>query len=473
MKLLAHLRRHQTLYALLLVAALARLLFFVDFHEVWWDSGVYVGMAKHLWSAGNAGLWEHIRPVLWPLIIGAAWMLKAHMVWFARSIEFLLTIISTGLVYALGRKLFSQRAAILASVVWTFSAIVFYLGFHEYTELPAVVLALAAVLAFAHERWFLAGLLTGLAFLMKFPAGIFLVVLCLALLVQKRWKAFLPLGIGFAIPAAAFLLFNQVMYGTLFGPLIAARESILSVLGCNVLRFKPWWQYAAWILTDNWLNAFALLGLATMVMRWKKQFILPLLALMIPAAYFMQLHCREYRYLVLFLPFVALATGQGITQVCDWLERTNALKRYAWPLILLVVLGVSVFHGILFYQGNELRTPDPAAEQYYHWLQGKQVAGEIWTSNPIISVYTDAPVQKLYYPIYEQGSAADFNAYLSQHASGIGAVFLDNCGGGIVCPPDDLRCEEQLRAMRSFLNENFKQVFYAQSGACWYAIYAR
>jgi len=473
MKLLSHLQRHQTFYSLLLVAALARLLFSFDFHEIWWDAGVYFGMAKYLWSAGSAGLWEHIRPVLWPLVIGAAWTLKLNMVWIARIIEFMLTLISTGLVYALGRKLFSQRAAVLASIIWAFSAIVFSLGFHEYTELPAVTLVLAAVLAFAYFRWFLAGILMSLAFLMKFPAGIFLVVLCLALLAQRRWKSFILLGIGFAIPTVAFLIFNQAMYGTMLGPLIAARESILSVLGCNVLRFKPWWQYVAWILADNWLNAFALLGLAVMAMRWKKRYTLPVLALVIPAAYFMQLHCREYRYLVLFLPFVALVTGHGIAFVSEWLERKAVLKRYAWPVILLVVLGVSVFHGIVFYQENERRTPDLAAEQYARWLQGKQIIGEIWTSNPIISVYTDAPVQKLYYPIYEQGSATDFNAYLSQHASEIGTVFLDNCGGGIVCPPNDARCEEQLHAMRSFLNENFKQVFYAQSGRCWYAIYAR
>jgi len=467
MNVLNHLKKHQELYAVLAIALLARLLYFFDFHEIWWDSGVYLGMAKYLWSAGSAGLWEHIRPVLWPLLIGVAWWLKLNMVWFARVFELVISMISIALVYALGRKLFSQRAAVIASILWAFSAIGFYLSFHEYTELPAVTLVLAALLAFTDERWAWAGVFASLAFLMKFPAGIFVPVLVIALLAQKRWRALLPFGIGFAVPTAAFLVFNQLMYGTAFGPLIDAHASILSVLGCNVLRYQPWWQYVVWIFTDNLLNVAAIGGIALVVARGKKQQVLPVLALVIPAVYFMQMHCREYRYLVLFLPMVSLFAGAGIAAAGDWLNR----KRL-WTAVVLVVVAASVFQGVLFYQGNERLTPDLAAEQYDHWLGGRHIDGEIWSSNPVVSVYTDAPVQKIYYPLYEQGSATDFTNYLRAHAGRVGAVLLDNCGGGIICPQGDVHCAEQLNATRSILNQNFKQVFFAQSGNCWYSIYA-
>lgn len=468
MNLLKHIQKHQTFYALLLVAALARLIFLFDFHEIWWDAGVYHGMAKYLWSAGSAGLWEHIRPVLWPAILGAAWQLNANMVWFARILEFVLALVSTGLVYMLGRKLFSQRAAILSSVIWTFSSIVFYLGFHSYNEIPAITLVLAALTAFVYNRWFLAGFLTGLAFLTKFPAGIFIVVLGIVLLSQKRWKTCIPLGIGFVIPAGAFLLFNQWMYGAALGPLIDARSAILNVLGCNVLRFKPWWQYFSWIVTDNWLNVFAIVGIAAVAKQWKK-YLLPLLALILPLLYFMQLHCREYRYLVLFLPFVVLFSGHGLALITDWLQKWD--KKQAWTVVLLVVLGSSIAHSMWFYQNNESRTPDIAAEQYYHWLQDKQIKGEIWSSNPTVSVYTDQKVNKIYYPVFEKHTATDFLTYLTRNPDRIGAVLLDNCGGGIICPPDDAKCEESLESTRSVLNEKFSQVFNAWSGACWYEIY--
>jgi len=468
--MMKHVQKHRLLYAVLIAAIIARLVFLFDYHEIWWDSGVYFGMAKYLWSGGSAGLWEHIRPVLWPAILGVAWWLKLNMVVLARALEFLLVPVSTVLVYFLGRKWFSQRAAALACIVWAFSGIVFYLGFHEYTELPAATLVLAGLLAFAHKRSFWAGVLVSLAFLMKFPAGIFIVALGLSLLAQRKWKALVPLGAGFAIPAAAFLLFNFFLYGSFLSPFIAARETILQVLGCNVLHYKPWWQYFAWLWEENRLHAFGLLGIGALALRWRKN-IPQLLALIVPVAYFMQLHCREYRYLVLFLPMIALTTAHGIALVSERLEKHKSFRKRAWTAIVLLVFALSAFHGTLYYIGNEARTPDIAAERYFHWLENKQIDGEIWSANPVVSAHTDRLIHKIYYPVYAHGTATDFNAYLRGNKNRIGAVLLDNCGGGIICPPDDAQCASELASMRAFLNENFKQVFFEQSGRCWYAVY--
>jgi hypothetical protein len=473
MKLLNCLKNNRMLFAILFAAVFARLVYFFDWHEIWWDSGVYFGMAKYLWSGGASGLWEPIRPVLWPLILGAGWAVNLNIVWFARILEFLLSIVSIILVYAIARKIFSQRAAVVSSAVWAFSSIVFYMGFHEYTEIPEVTLVLAAVLAFVSGRNFAAGIFAGLAFTMKFPAGIFLAVLGLCLILQKRWKPAVNLGIGFAIPAISFLVFNQAMYGSMLKPIIEAHKSILLVVGCNILRYKPWYQYFGWILFDNVLNLFALLGIAVAVRNWKKQYFLPLLSLLLPLAYFSQLHCRDYRYLVLFLPFVILFTGYGIDRLISALEEYKKISKYVLPIALIIVFAVSAVHGILFYQHNELRNPDLAAERYYNWLETRQVEGEIWSSNPVIAAYTDQKINKIYYPVYGQETATDFNKYLEANSERVGAVLLDNCGGGLICSPDDEKCPVELEKMRVLLNERFRQVFFDESGRCWYSIYSR
>ena len=466
------LKHHQLIFIIIALAAFTRLLFFFEQREIWWDAGVYIGMAKYLASAGSAGLWEHIRPVLLPAILGIFWWFKLNLVWIARIIEFLLALISTGLVYMLCRKFFSQRAAIISSTLWAFSAIVFFMSFHAYTELLAVTFVLGALVAFTDNRYFLAGLLASFAFLAKFPAGIFIVVIGIAILLQKRWKSLIPTGIGFAIPTAAYLIFNYLTQGSAITPLIDARESILSVLGCNVLRFQPWWQYFSWIFVDNWLNIAAIIGLVAVVYRWKKQYTLPVLALALPALYFMQMHCREYRYLVLFLPFVVMLTGHGISLITDWLERKKQWKKYIWPAILIAVVTISVFHAITFYHANEI-VPNNNAERYFHWIEDKEITGEIWSSNPVISAYTDHPVKQIYYPLFGQALASNFNNYLEKNTDRIDAVFLDNCGGGIICASDDQGCENELERMRGILNEHFNLAFFAESGRCWYAIYSR
>ncbi len=468
----AFIKRHWLVCSVIVVALLARLLYFFDWHEIWWDSGVYFGMAKYIWSGGSAGLWEPIRPMLWPLVLGFGWWLRLDIVWFARLLEFLLSLVSIALVYAIGRKLFSQRAAIISSIVWAFSPIVFYLGFHEYTEIPEVTVVLAAVLAFLSRMNFVAGVLAGLAFLTKFPAGIFVVILGICIVIQRRWKNLIPLGAGFLIPAAIFLAFNKAMYGSMLLPIIEAHNSILIVVGCNILRYKPWYQYFGWILFDNIFNVFALLGIVVAVKGWKRQYWLPLLSLLVPLVYFSQLHCRDYRYLVLFLPFVVLFAGCGIDAMVCWLEKREKIANYVWIVVLIVVFAVSASHAILFYHNNEPRTTDIAAERYYSWLENRNVRGEIWITNPVIAAYTDQKVNKIYYPIYGGETAADFNRYLELNRQKIGAVLLDNCGGGLVCSPDDEKCPVELDKMRAFLNVNFRQVFFDQSGRCWYSVYA-
>ncbi|MEM2916113.1 MAG: glycosyltransferase family 39 protein [Candidatus Woesearchaeota archaeon] len=473
MNIIRCLRRHWLVCSVIIVAALARLIYLFDWHEVWWDSGVYFGMAKYLWSGGTSGLWEPIRPVLWPLIIGFGWWLKFNIVWFARILEFLLSVISILLVYAIARKLFSHRAAVISSILWAFSSIVFYLGFHEYTEIPEITLVLVAIFAFVSGRNFLAGIFAGLAFLMKFPAGIFLLVLGICLVIQKRWKQIAYLFVGFAIPAIPFFVFNQVMYASMVLPILEAQKSILMVVGCNILRYKPWYQYFGWILFDNVLNAFAVVGIISAARDWKKQFLLPLLSLLLPFAYFMQLHCRDYRYLVLFLPFVVLFGGFGIETCVNWLEKKKQIAKYVWAISLVVVFVVSVLHAIIFYHNNEPRIPDLASERFFRWLEDRRIDGEIWTSNPVVAAFTDQKIEKIYYPIYGRETATDFNRYLAQNSGKVGAVLLENCGGGLVCSPDDEQCPVEIEKMRFFLNEHFRQVFFDQSGRCWYSIYAR
>lgn len=448
----------------IVIAVLARLLYLFDWHEVWWDAGAYVGIGKFLWSLGQSGLFENIRPLVWPFVIGFFWKISLNPVFWARMTEFLLSIASIWLVYLIGKELLSKRAAFFASIVFSFSAIFFFFGFHEYTEIPAVFFALAGVYALIKKKDLLSGILVGLAFLTKFPAGIFFVATLCYLLLRKKWLQGIRHAAGFAVPTSIFFMANLIAYKNPFAMLIFAHESIISVLGCNVLRFKPWWQYFVWVFVDNRLNIAAILGLFIAI---KKRSWLLLGCLALPLAYFLALNCRDYRYALLFLPFIALLTGLGLEKIESWLPR---FFKYAF---VLLVVGISVFNGVLFYHGNERTQPIHAEEGYFRWLAENPVDGEVWSSNPIVSVYSDLRINKIWFPVFEEGRALEFNEYLRKNSGRIGAVLLDNCGGGIMCPPGNAECEAELDSMRSFLNENFRQVFFAEHGKCWYAVYAR
>ncbi len=452
-------------YPLLIIIAFAlllRLFFAFSWHEIWWDSGVYIGMGKYIFSGGESGLWEHIRPPFVPFVLGVFWILNLDPVLFGRLFEIFLFCGIVWLTYLLAKEWFDERTALLSALIISLSPIFFYLSFHQYTEIPAVFFILLSIYLFVKNRSIWSGIVLGLAFLSKFPAGIFLLILCIAALLNKNWKSALFIIAGFSIPSIPYLIWSWFAYGSPFATLIAAQDAISRALGCNVLRYMPWWQYSWWLVfSETKLHLFAIFGL--FVLFKKRKNCLFALCLFVPLLYFSQMHCRDYRYLALFLPFVAMLTSLGII----WLFNKFGKKKFFY--LLLIILGIWMLRTSLFYYyGNEVQSPDLVAEEYFSFLSDKSVTGEVWTSNPIIAAHTDARLDKIYYPIFDKELSTDFSNYLSERSGNISYVFLDNCGGGIICPPGE---DCGLDSLQLKLDSLFVHVFDKSSNGCWYRIW--
>ncbi|MBW3004232.1 glycosyltransferase family 39 protein [Candidatus Woesearchaeota archaeon] len=467
-KIQRYIKKNKAFVILLVVVFLIHLVFITGFHEIWWDSGVYLGMGKYLFSGGAAGLWEHIRPPLLPAVLGFIWFIGLPVQFSGMLLELLFSLGAVVLFYEIAKYYFKEKVALIASAIFSFSSIFFFLSFHLYTEVPALFFVLLAIYLFIQKKYYFAGALCALAFLTKFPAGMFFGILLLVLLLNKEIKNSLKLCAGFAVPLAPVLIAYALVYGNPLVPFIEARQAISEVLGCNVLRFKPWWQYFSWIYSESILHLFAVIGLIAYFTDFKKKNLLPLFCLVLPFIYFSQMHCRDYRYLALFIPFVALFSALGIVYVLDLLKK---YPKKIFAIALLLILGFSVFTGVLFYVGNENTNTNPAAEIYFTYLQDKDISGEVWTSNPTVSFYTDAPLNKIYYPVYGEEASTDFYNYLRSKTRDIEYVLLDNCGGGIICGPDDSVCEEKNVQMLEFLDENFNKVYDEKYGDCFYLIY--
>jgi hypothetical protein len=292
--------------------------------------------------------------------------------------------------------------------------------------------------------------------------------LLLVLLLNKDVRNSARLFAGFLIPVVPVLIVYQFFYGNALLPFIDARDAIQKVIGCNILRFKPWWQYTFWIISENALNLFAVIGILGYLKDFKKSKLLPLICLVVPLIYFSQMHCRDYRYLILFIPFVAIFSGLGITYFIDAFKQR---KKQVFAITLLLVLSFSIFQGVLFYLSTESIVTNPSSEKYFQFLDGKKISGEVWSSNPVISFYTDARIEKMYYPVYNEGVSTDFYNYLANNSNKIQYVFLDNCGGGIICAETDPVCLSQNNETIKFLESHFKKALDEKYGNCFYTIY--
>ena len=97
------------------MSALLRLIFFNRFGGVWWDSAVYIGMAKSMF--GNFTFWEFLRPIGWPFILGSIWKAGFDMVIIGKFLEVLFSFGILILTYLIGKKLFNKKIAIFATFI--------------------------------------------------------------------------------------------------------------------------------------------------------------------------------------------------------------------------------------------------------------------------------------------------------------------------------------------------------------------
>lgn len=448
-------KKIRPIYAVLIVAALARLLFLFRYHDVWWDSAVYVAMGKYLWSGGASGFWEHIRPILWPAILGFFWWIKLDPLILGRILEFLFSLGAIYLTYQIAAHVFSRKAAFIASIVLSFSSVFFFFTFRLYTELPAVFLVLLGFYSYLKDRHFCAGLSIGAAFLAKFPAGIF--ILPLLFIDIRKWRRTGMIVAGFAIPLALYALFSYVRYGSFISSLLLASAIIKQVLGCNLLNQKPWYFYFQMLLKDNIFNIFSLAGIYHSFRRITRDKLLLLFSLLFPLIYFLQLECKDYRYIILFLPFVAMFAGEGIVRLLK-------VKKRQFVLIAMIIFFISAIFTISYYLQNE-PSEEHWSVEFFSYPQDYPDA-KIASTNPWTALYTDQKILPLYYPLYNSTLAQDIDP-----GPDIGIVMLDSCWGGMICPPDDAACPAATASLISRLGSARPLLYHKIAGPCEYWIF--
>ena len=102
---------------ILIFAFLIRLIFLFKSPMLWWDSTVYIGMAKYIFSIGNIGLWEYFRPLLWPIILGLGWKSGASPLLFGKIIQILFSLAIIFFTYEIARKIFNKKIAFFSALL--------------------------------------------------------------------------------------------------------------------------------------------------------------------------------------------------------------------------------------------------------------------------------------------------------------------------------------------------------------------
>src|SRR3989338_3581076 len=104
-------KKYLSLFSLLLLFFLGLYVFFLltRHHDIHWDEAVYISMGKYLYSLGTEGLFESIRPLGLPLILGFLWSIGFGTVFVYETLIFLFALGVLFLVFLLGTNIFSEE----------------------------------------------------------------------------------------------------------------------------------------------------------------------------------------------------------------------------------------------------------------------------------------------------------------------------------------------------------------------------
>ncbi|MBI4438462.1 glycosyltransferase family 39 protein [Candidatus Woesearchaeota archaeon] len=302
-----------------------------------WDEAVYLGMGKHLYSFGAAGLWEPLRPVGLPLVLGAFWLLgSGFVVYRAVMLGFAVGVLL--LVYLVGRRFMGGFALVSVAAV-AFSPVFFDGSARLLSDVPSVFFALAALYFFVRGSDSVSGFFAALAFIFRYPHGLVVVSVLFfsaASLFYVRRISHRAFFVSFAVALAPFLLANQVFLGGLFSPYMDYSQYQANSAYAVDGFFANAFFYLAVLLRNSPFLLFFIPG-AVLFFRKEQGRLLLLPVLMFAyLAYFTLIVNKQERFAIAFLPFAALLSGYWLREA--FVFSRSRMRVFAWPLLVLVVL---------------------------------------------------------------------------------------------------------------------------------------
>ncbi|MFH1066269.1 MAG: glycosyltransferase family 39 protein [Nanoarchaeota archaeon] len=437
------------IYLILALALALQLIFLTQEHPIRWDSSVYLGMGHYMYSLGEQGIWEHVRPLMFPLMLGFFRKLGLNDVLFGHLLGMFFSLGSVLLVYLIGKQVYGKGVGEISALILAFSPVFFESTFRIMTEIPSVFFALLALYFYIEKKPFVSGLVAGIAFLTKFPQALVIAVIGIALI--RRWKEAGKFALGafcFIIP---YLAFNWFMYGN--PSVFADADSIIRYSG-TWLFSGPIYYYIPALLKQNPLLILGLVGIYVSIK--EKKYVVPALAFAFFAYFSYHIH-KEIRFAVLMLPYFAILASVGIKKLFkqQWIF---------WAVVLITAIAFAS-------QIHKEEALSPALNGYMTYLDGKEISGEVLTMYPQVNLYSSKAVIPMYYMVFDKVLAQKWIDYL-RNPNDVEYVFIDDCN--MVCHPEnDLECEKKAGELMGVIREKFDIAYDEKDNSCEYWVFER
>lgn len=319
-------------------------------NNVNYDEGVYIGIARYFSSFGKEAFFEYFRPFGLPLLLTPLQWLPIAPLFTGRLLSLALCIVSLVIVYSVTRDSCGTRAARWAALLFTTSVPVLGNAGIVLPDIPAYALALLGVHLAYKGRMFLAGVVTAVAFHLKFPAlGVLLPIIIYLVWTRKQaaLRPLLRLSIGVGLVLLPYFAFNLVWYeGPLFHRIVKPLTDYSSLVSTTVEGvFFPVEGFLRVYLTHLVLFEPVIFFGLLIGFAFSKKEKRGVMALIFSCALFyflyFSLKVNQFvlRHILSFLTFMCVAAGASVVRVLDHWPRRKRLV--VSGLVLVIALSTA------------------------------------------------------------------------------------------------------------------------------------
>lgn len=358
------------LIIILIFALILRLKYLTINQAVWYDEAEYLSAAKN-WAFGYPSYELHyVRPALLPFVMFILYKVGATEIVF-RILILIFSMIGVIFTYLVGKELFDKRIALIATTLISFFYVHLFYTARIMTDIPSAAMWLVSLWLFwkgyilkeSKIYLWLFGFFIIVTILMRFPAGLLMLIIILFLSITEKlkflrnkdlWTSFLIAVITlFPYSLWYYLTYNKI-------PIIGAAEfyqsvnyltTYLQLLPNVIFSPIPGISNLSQVL-GNYLVLLFIVGLGTiifnliigydMIIKDKKlnNFFFIILWLVIPFIYFAFFagQVPEDRYLIYIYPVIFYFVGFTLITLSNFLKRQYKYGSFIGIIIIIFVI---------------------------------------------------------------------------------------------------------------------------------------
>jgi len=385
-----------------------------------WDEATNIGIGKYIFSFGESGAWEVIRPLFLSVLLGLIWLINLNVFIFGKILLSILSIGSIILIYLLAKNTFDKKTGYLAVILLSLTPIFIYYSNILTSNIPSVFIGLLAMYYLYEKKYELSGLLVGIAFLTRFTSGILLVAGIGAIFIAAYYSKKIKTGIkkickfllGFLISVLPYLILNGILYTKNQGSILKA------IIWPFVWASQTVTEGTPWLFPDNKLfyilglgieipaSIFIIFGIAYFFKykKYKSEIAtFMLLSGLLLLIYYSTIDHNLIRFILDFSIFLIPIIAYGILETYSLIK--SKLGKCAFSILVVIIIMFSLIVSSFSY---DVINPGSYKRNSEVFKQVPYVEGTMLTSDPLAVIYSDSrminayTIDRFIYYLYQQ-----------------------------------------------------------------------